>query len=240
MRPGPPLLVAATLLLAGCAAAESHSDVQSAGAANSGLDTEQLLERAGRATADLRTVHMVAALKDNGTPVTVDVRVRLDSRDFAGRLDYRGNVLTLTRVGKDLYVKADPAYLAKSTGITDQRLTRALAGKYLKAPAGDPRFAGIEGFLRLADPGPALLDAKGRVSKRPVELRDGVALVPLSGPSEDQVSTSTMYIAEHGAPRVARIVNDDVNDGATISYDRFDEPLDLPPPPPNDVVELPR
>jgi hypothetical protein len=237
VRPGLPLLVAATVLLAGCGG--TAPDARSSGSLDSTLSVDRLLDRASAANQALRTVHMVAALKDNGSPVTVDVRVRQDSRDFTGTLDYRGTVLALTRIGADLYVKADPAFLAKSTGITDPRVVHALAGKYLKAPAGDPRFAGIEGFLRLADPGPAILDARGKVTMRPVEQREGTTMVPLSGPSEDHASTSTLYVAERGTAHVMRIVNDDPGDGATITYDRFDEALDLRPPAPSEVIELP-
>jgi len=181
---------------------------------------------------------MVADLRDDGAAVVVDVHVDLLTEDFTGTLDLRGTPVALTRIGPDLYVRTNARLLAATTGI-GARFARSAAGGYLKAPAGDPRFAAFEDFLRLADPGPALEDARGRVTRRPVERYRGEAVVPLSGPAEDRVSTSTLYRAEQGAPRVVRMVNDDAAHGASVAYDRFDEPVDVRPPPADEVFELP-
>jgi len=225
--------VAALVLLAGCA---GGADVGTA--AESRPSADRLLDGAGAATAALRSVHMVADLRDNGARVIVDVRVDLRTRDFTGTLDQGGASVALTRIGADLYVKTNSRFLAETTGI-GTRFARSAAGKYLKAPSGDPRFDGFENFLRLADPGPALEDARGKVARGPVEQYRGAPVVPLSGLAEDRASTSILYLAEQGAPRVVRLVNDDARHGASITYDRFDESFDVRPPLVDEVVELP-
>ena len=232
MRPGLSTTVAALVLIAGCS---GGADVDPA--ANSRADTERLLDRASAGTAALRSVHMVADLRDDRTPVVVDVRVDLRTEDFTGTIDLRGTPVELTRIGADLYVRTNARFLARTTGI-GARIARSAAGKYLKGPAGDPRFEAFEGFLRLADPRPALDDARGRVTRGPVESYRGEPVVPLSGPAEDRASTSTLYLAEQGVPRVVRMVNDDAANGASVAYDRFDEPVDVRPPPGDEVVEL--
>lgn len=232
MRPGLSTTVAALVLLAGCS---GGTDVDSA--AGSRPSADRLLDKAGATTAELYTVHMVADLRDNGVPVGVDVQVDLRTRDFTGTLDLRGAPVALTRIGADLYVKTNSRVLAKTTGI-GTRLARSAAGKYLKVPSGDRRFDGFENFLRLADPGPVLDDARGKVTRGPVERYRGAPVVLLSGPAEDRTSTSTLYLADRGAPRVVRIVNDDARYGASITYDRFDEPFDVRRPPLDTVVEL--
>lgn len=189
------------------------------------LRPAEILSRARKATASARYLRMRGQIDDGDGKVALDFR-------FAGATEASGwfqqgkQRVEIIRIGKDVYIKGNKAFLKEIGGKSAVQL---LAGKHIKTTAKSADFKDLAAFTdrtslmkeALKAAGTWKKGAAGTVAGRP-------ALTLTGGPGvEIQVATS-------GEPYVLRL---DGGPGNRIEYLAYGTRVDVRRPPAEAVVD---
>ncbi|MFJ8149741.1 hypothetical protein ACIQ6R_32575 [Streptomyces sp. NPDC096048] len=216
-------LLAGTLL-AGCGSGDSGNN-QSA---------DDMLEDANAAMRALKSVRVDStSTAAQGGTVTVRLVTDLEGRCTARTTFSQGGTLDQIRIGGTDYVRPDRAYLEnrKPGGLTgEQRL-------WIKKPA-DAAQPG-DGLSSCTRPFESFGTArKGKATR--VAGREAVALTVTDKADEadeaNKGGTYTFYVATKGKPHLLKAVYKGAEYDTSTSFADFDEPLDIRPPEPAEVI----
>lgn len=163
------------------------------------LTATQILARAKTAFQRSGSVHVKGSGFSDGDQFALDMRIK-GSAGGTGTLTINQQILTLTRIGGTLYVKADEAFWRSQTGSADAG--RLLAGKYLKASMRDPNYAALGTFTDLAGVADGILTTAGPLTKGARRTIAGTPAIALVDRGKDG---GTMYVALQGPPVPLRL-----------------------------------
>ncbi|MFI8949874.1 hypothetical protein ACIGO6_25530 [Streptomyces sp. NPDC053750] len=200
-----------------------------AGGGSGSRSADDLLEDANATMRELRSVRVDStSTAAKGGTVTVRLVTDLAGRCTASTTFSRGGSLDQIRIGETDYVRPDRAYLEKwkPGGVTgEQKL-------WIKTPA-DAAQPG-DGLSSCTRPFESFGTAKkGRTTR--VGDREAVELTVTD--EKDKGATYTFYVAAQGEPYLLRAVYEGSEYDTTTSFADFDEPLDIRPPKPAEVVD---
>jgi hypothetical protein len=175
---------------------------------------------------------MVGGGESDGSKMEMDVCIR-KGMDLKGTMKMDGSPVEVIKVGKDMYMKADAAFWAKSMGGEGgpvegmEAMSKLMAGKYMKTPAdGDG-----DGF---GDPSDIFDGSTADIVKgEPVKI-DGKKLIPLSKKDKDG-ATTTVFVPEKGKPYPVLIKKDD--DKTEMKLSRGKDKCEPAAPPADQVVD---
>lgn len=186
--------VAAVALLAaaGCGSSSSSGE--------SGKPAKTVLADTKSALFNARSVHVVGTITDSGTNEKIDFHFQ--GQQSEGSVDDDGTTAQIINTGGQLYVKGPAAYWTKIVGAQGA----ALAGKWIKAPAGQ------DGDLTLQNIAAGLNSEDSPLqTKTDRATIDGQKAIVLS-----QQDGSKLYVADATPPLPLKIIQNGDSKGTIV------------------------
>jgi hypothetical protein len=210
------LLLAQAALLAG-GGSSSHD-----GNGVASKPPRDILAAAQAASDSAKSVHVTGSIEGADAHESFDIYIAA-GKGTRGSVTARGATFELVEAGGTVYMKGDAAFYERIGGT---RAARRLDGKWLKAPASDPKLGPV---LRLTDLHSLIsvsLAGHGTLTAAGSRVLAGVAVVGVN----DAAKGETVYVATRGRPYPVQISKTGLG-GGTITLDRWDAPVALAPPP---------
>ncbi len=211
------------------------------GAAVSGCDADgtaeersagQLLDDANAAMRKLTSVTVVVTnTTPKGATVTSRLVTDLDDRCRGKTTWSSGGSLEQIRIGETDYVRPDSTYLQKWKSDTTLRGEQRL---WIRTPVSEARPG--DGLTSCTRPFDSFGTAKKGQATR-VNGKDALAVIVTD--KEDKEGTYTFYVATEGTPYLLKTVYAGTGNRTTTSFSGFDDPLDIRPPKPAEVLSTP-
>jgi hypothetical protein len=184
----------------------------------SSLTPQQIVTEAQRSFAQASSVHITGNYRENGKPVTFDIRLAQDKA--TGTVTSDGSKTEVRRIGDQVFVLGDDKFL---TALGPEAVKTK--GKWLVAPSAqaDPGLANLtdkQRFLGTLNPG------NGVLVKEPVR--------PLAGTPAVSVRSSTgarLFVADTGPANPLRLQRTGAISGF-VDYGDFSAPVDVTAPTP--------
>jgi hypothetical protein len=225
---------AAALLVAGCGDDGTGGEPAPTPSSNGIADKapEEIIRLAKEAFRQAGSVRVKGNGTNDGAVYAVDMRIK-GAAGGKGTVTVEHNLVTILRIGKQAYLKGDADFW-KAAG--DPAVAELLKGKYLKAPSDRRQLESILLFTDAGTFADKILKVDGGARKgerRTVAGVETVGVIFKSG--KDEV---TMYVATTGKPYPMQILttSTDVDAGELVFTD-YDKPLELTPPPADQVVD---
>ena len=124
------------------------------------MTAQQILEKAMTALKAAKSVHIKGDIKTDDGVISLDLTLT-DTKDGVGTMSMAGQKVELTKIGTDIYMKADAEFWKQFAGDQGGVIATLLAGKYLKATTSDGEFGsmgalgpGERAWMTLVPPGP--------------------------------------------------------------------------------------
>ncbi|MYV99753.1 hypothetical protein [Streptomyces sp. SID3343] len=199
---------------------------------NAKTDAKALADEAVNLLKQVDDFKMVGSGESDGSKMEMDVCVHKGA-DLKGTMKMDGSPVEMIKVGKDLYMKADAAFWAKSMGGEGgpvegmDAMSKLMAGKYMKTPAdsdGD----------NFGDPSDFFDGSTDGVTKGDVVKIDGKKLIPLSK-KDKEGATTTLFVPEKGKPYPVLIKKDD--DKTELKLSRGKDKCEPAVPPADQIVD---
>jgi hypothetical protein len=232
------LAVAAGALLLGaaCDAVDSIGGEPSPTPASNGVADkapEEILRSAKDAFRHAGSVRVKGNGTSDGELYAVDMRIK-GGGGGKGTVTVQHNLVEILRIGKDAYLKGDADFWKQQTG--DSAAAELLKGKYLKAPSDEPALKAVLLFTDTGTFADELMKVDGTATKgerRTIAGIETIGVTFLSGKDK-----ATMYVATTGKPYPMHLTAASSSaDAGALDFTDYDKPLDLKPPPADQVVD---
>ncbi|MFF2011067.1 hypothetical protein ACFVWY_18615 [Streptomyces sp. NPDC058195] len=214
--------------------------------ADNGIDTlsaQQIAQRSHDALLSTRSLHLTARgdLGDGRPAQALDLTVDR-SGNCAGSVrlgDGQGSA-RIVKHGDEVWVKPDADFWKSQVPDGGPAFAAILDGRYMKAPASDPRLRALTAgcdpaaFQRLADA--AAHQDPATLRKAPRTTLGGAPVVPLISTREGR--TWTTYVAATGRPFPLRITVHGGGADAVAGLSDFGRPVPAATPPPGLTYDI--
>lgn len=234
--------IVAVLLVAGCGsdstagsgAAASSSPAPSPTPTGNGvadLSADQILAKAKAALAGAESTR----IKGSGGQgqQKFDLDMRYSGADSTGTFGINGQTVELRKVGAAVYLKGSREFY---TGIGGEGAAQLLAGKWLKTPQTDKRFADLAEIADLSKAAEGILDPDGTITKGGVKTVGGVEAITLISKGKDG---GNLYVATTGEPYPLRIEPSAASgETGSLTFSDFGKPVTVQVPPADQVVDV--
>jgi hypothetical protein len=202
------------VLLAGCGASSSTSDITSHSA-------EQIVSESKVAADAASSVHVSGSLKSGGAPVTLNLSL-VAGKGAQGEISQNGASFKLILVGDTAYISGSPAFYRSLGGAAAAQLFK---GKWLKASATSGEFASFKQLGDMRQLIDSTLTSHGALVKGATTTVGGQSAIAITDSAKD----GTLYVATTGKPFPLQIVKGGAESGK-ISFDRWNQPVTITAP----------
>ncbi|MGN9776944.1 hypothetical protein ACTMS0_14450 [Micromonospora sp. H33] len=224
-------LAVAGMVLAGCGDRTTGGATWSAPSAPAGngvadLTAEEILKKTNAALKEAGSFHVKGELNDEGSKLSVDLKVK--GKDLAGTLGLSGQSLQLLLVGGQPYFKADETFW-KESGPRGEGMAQLIGDRWVKVARDDKNFGSL---FKLAEAA-GNLEPDGKATKGEAKTIDASPVITLV----DESDKSTLYVATTGEPYPLLTIGPD-NLGQ-LAFSEFGEPFpEIKKPAASDVIDF--
>jgi hypothetical protein len=204
----------AVALVAGCGSSSHGNGVADKPPA-------QIVAAAQAAAEKATSVHVTGSIEASGSSESFDVEL-LAGTGARGKVSLGGASFELIDTGSTVYMKGSSAFYKRVAGSLAAKLLR---GKWLKAPAGDPKFAALKRLTDLHRLIASVLSGHGELKKGASTTVEGTAAIPVN----DAAKAEAVYVATSGQPYPLQITKQG-SGGGKITFDRWNAPVTLTAP----------
>lgn len=201
-------------VLAGCGSSSSGNGVASKSA-------DQIVTASNAAVANAKSVHLAGSITTDGVPLTLDLSL-VNGKGGSGAISEAGLSFRLIDVGQTVYIQGSQAFWQHFGGATAAKL---IDGRWLKAPANG-QFASLATLTNMQKLMGALLLSHGHLVKGGTSTVNGQQVVSVT----DKSRGGTLYVATSG-PAYPVQLKKLGGGGGQITFDQFNQPVTLTPPP---------
>ncbi len=198
-----------------------------------GLTADQVLAKAKVAAESAKSVKVKGEIVQGTQSITIDLKLTGVARG-TGVLSLGGGRIDITRIGNDLYFKADEKTLGSTVAQGDPALITKIAGRYIKATATTPGFDNFAGLLDLVEFEKGVLSPTGKISRVDGKAVGGVPTVGLKD-AEAKEGGGILYIADRGEPYPLQIIP--TSGPGVVTMSEWDVPVTVTAPPADQVVD---
>src|SRR3954447_952464 len=200
---------AIALALAGCGGSSSNGEAKK--------PAEQVVADAKKAALGASSVHVTGTIRDNGTPLKIDVTIA-NGKGGKGTLAEHGLTFDLVRIGETAYIRGSDAFLKQFAGPAAAAL---LHGKWLKGSATSGQLAALTPLTDADQLFKAALGQHGKLKNNGEVDFNGDRAVEI----EDTTQGGKLYVAANGNPfpialrggsQQGNVAFDDWNADATV------------------------
>lgn len=209
---------AALLCLAGLV-----SGCGSSGSSSSGIETkspQEIVSSAQTAIEGVSSVHVAGSVTSSGTPITLDLHL-VSNKGAKGQMSEGGLGFQIVAVNRTVYINGSEAFWRHFGGSAAAQLFN---GKWLKAPESG-QFGTLAQLTNLQSLLGQALSHHGTLARGQTTTIRGQKVVAV----HDTTEGGTLYVATTGKPYPIEISKSG-NSGGHLSFDRFNEAVDLTPP----------
>lgn len=194
------------------------------------LAPSEILSKAVAALQAASSVHIKGDVTNDGQKIGFDLTLT-KTKDGVGTLTMSGQTVQLTKIGTDVYMKADAAFWKQFAGDQGDLIATLLQGKYLKTSTSDTEFGSMASFFDFAE----AIDLKGgEATKGETKSINGINAISLK--ESGSTSPSTLWIATQGEPYPLRLEGPP-GEGA-IDFTDYNKPVTIPTPPADQVLDV--
>jgi hypothetical protein len=209
------MLLAASMLAAGCGSSEPKDNGVSAKTA------DEILLDAVAAAKNASSVHVAGAGKQGDSSIGLNLYI-VAGKGGKGHLNVNGLSFDLVRVGPTAYFKGDAKFWANAGG--GPAAAQLFKGKWLSQPSGTGELAS---FTSLTDPAKlfdGMLGSHGTLTKGDESTIDGQPVIALI----DSSKQSILYVSTTGEPFPIKLVG--TGGKGTIAFSQWNEKFDIDAP----------
>jgi hypothetical protein len=194
------------VFLAGCGG-ESDNGVAD-------LSADAALDRVKTAVEDVKSVHVVGSIDQEGQTLDIDMHTARDKGQ--GTLTFDGGEMELRLVDGTTYVKAEASTFEKLQVPAAQ--AALIGGKWLKSGGASGQFSSFGQFLDLDQLFESLLKPEGELEKGDTTEIEGDPAIALIDNAE---TGGTLYVATTGDPIPLRITKSGTG-GGQVDFTEYD------------------
>ncbi|GEM_PF-1535424 len=191
--------------------------------------------RAIRATESVSALTYAGRLHRGATTVALRIRTDTEDGDGEGTLSINDGSAQVLLVSGVVYLRGDINFWATEAGVTT---AQQLAGKWASTAATSPNGSQLARFVDGSEFLPVVLGGLGSAvfTPRGRARVDGRAATVLVARRPDARTSDRLYVARTGRPYVLRIVLDTSTWSGTITFSRFNLPVN--PTAPSGAIDL--
>jgi hypothetical protein len=223
------LMLMVVALVGGCGSASGDAGPPTPAPSDNGIAALPVSDIFTKAAAALRlasSVHVKGQLNDGTETIGLDLTVN-HMRDGLGTVVFNGQHVQVTKLGTDLYVKADAGFWTQTfPGDQGHTIATLMAGKYLRVATTNPTLGPLATSFSLVDE----LDLGGAATKGPIKTINGVPAISLVE------ATGTFWVATRGEPFPLRA--DQGNGQAVLDFTDYNKPVVIATPPADQVIDV--
>lgn len=209
-------IACAALSAAALSACGSSSDN---GVASKSAD--EIVTAASHAITHAQSVHVSGSIVAGSTPLNLDLTL-VSGKGGRGQMSEGGLSFKIVNIRQTVYIQGTHAFWQHFGGSAAAHL---LDGRWLKAPATG-QFASIAALTDMQKLMGSVLLKHGALNKGSTTTVNGKQVVGVTSKSEG----GTLYVATTGPPYPVEIRRTG-STGGRITFDRFNQPVTLTPPP---------
>jgi hypothetical protein len=220
--------VALLLSLAGVAGCGGSSSSKGNGVASK--SPQQIVEQSSTAAKSAKSVHVAGAVNNEGAHITLDLDL-VAGKGGRGEISQNGLHAKIILIGKTAYINGDAAFYRHFGGKAGVQL---FEGKWLKASTTNEDIASLSSLANMGALLDSALNSHGTLKKGSTTSVNGQPAIAVQDTSEG----GSLYVATTGKPYPLQLAKTGT-EGGKITFDRWDEPVELVAPAhPVDVSEL--
>jgi len=193
------------------------------------MSAQQILDKAMTALKTAKSVHIKGDIKTDEGLISLDLTLT-DKKDGVGSMSMAGQKVELTKIGTDIYMKADAEFWKQFAGDQGGVIATLLAGKYLKATTSDGEFGSMASFFDFTES----LELDGEATKGETKAINGINAISVK--EAGGTSPGTVWIATQGEPFPLRLEGPP-GEGA-IDFTDYNKPVDIKAPPADQVIDV--
>lgn len=192
------------------------------------LSATEILAKAVEAVQKAPSVHLKGEFTEDGERTTVDIK--LAKQDGVGTISFGGQTLEITKVGTDVYLKADAAFWKTFAGDDKGQLVATLLqGKYLKASTSDESFGAMANFLDVNE----ILKPTGSLTKGETKVINGLNAI---GVVDNDADGGTLWVATQGEPYPLRL--ESTGGEGSLDFLDYGATVEVKAPPADQTIDL--
>jgi hypothetical protein len=189
----------ATVILAGCGAAEVAGSGVPAAPSDNGVAALAAKEILTKAKAALKGADAVRIKGTAGTGADrFDIDMRYAGSSAQGTISVAGQPIEMRRIGQTVYVKGSREFW---TGRVPAAAVELLTGKWLKSPISGERLGELASLTDLTEAADGVLEPDGTVTKGERKTVAGAPAIALVSSGADG---GKLYVATTGKPSRCR------------------------------------
>lgn len=208
-------LLAAALLVAGCGGSSTKSNGEAA------KSPQQVVSDAQTAATSASAVHVAGSIVDNGTPISLDMRI-VKGKGGEGSLTLSGMRVDIVRLGNRLYFRGSDAFLRKYAGT----VAPLFHGRWFAASATTGEFAAFMPLTDTAQLFKGVSGSHGTLKNEGETTYEGQKAVAI----RDTTKGGTLYVAATGSPYPLALVGSSKQPG-TITFTDWNKTSAISAPP---------
>jgi hypothetical protein len=191
------------------------------------LSAEEILAKAVTAVANAPSVHLKGDFTSEGEKTTVDIKLK--QKDGVGTISFSGSTLEITKVGTEVFLKADANFWKTFAGDKGEMVATLLQGKWLKANLSDENFGALASFLDVNN----MLKATGTLSKGQTKVVNGLNAI---GVVDSGTDGGTLWVATQGEPYPLRLESN-AGEGA-LDFLEYGAAVEVTAPPADQTIDV--
>lgn len=218
-------LLLALACLTGCGGSSSSS-----GNGVGSKSAQQIFEQSRTAAKSAQSVHVSGAGSSEGSHISFDLDL-VAGKGGRGEISQNGLRAKIIVIGKTAYVNGDASFYRHFAGRAGVQL---FEGKWLKASTGEEDIASLSALTEMGKLLDSALESHGTLKKGSTTSVNGQPAITV----QDTSQGGSLYVATTGKPYPLQLLKSG-SEGGKISFERWDEPVQLVAPPNSvDVSEL--
>ncbi|WP_306327909.1 hypothetical protein [Streptomyces venezuelae] len=211
----------------------------------SGLDADEIGDRAVTATQSATSLRMTGRVVTEGQPLDIDFAVN-DRDECTGVMKIKGGRAELRRTDDVTYMRGDEAFWRasmSSQGMPEAQIDATIElikGRWLKIGEGQAGSADLSGVCDLK----GLLDDLGKdeeerrgLTRGPDAEVDGTPVATLVK-KKDGGETTTVSVSQEGKPYILKMVKAGGDEPGALVLSDYDKPVRVVVPPADQTVDL--
>jgi len=210
------LLLASTLLVAGCGSSGAKSNGEAQKTA------QQVITDATNAAVAATGVHVSGSIVSSGTPLTLDIRI-VKGVGGSGDVSEQGLAFSLIRVGDKAYIKGSDAFYKKFAGAAVATL---LHDKWLEGSATTGSLASLTALTDISKLFNGILGSHGTLTNEGATTYKGQKVVAL----KDTSNGATLYVAATGTPYPVAMVSPSAAKQGSMTFGDWNKTVSIKAP----------
>ncbi|MER8184325.1 hypothetical protein [Kitasatospora sp. NPDC094015] len=197
------------------------------------LEPREIVERSAQALRDGRSVRVTGDVDASGEGISIDLALDADA-NCAGTMNMAGQGgFRLVKVGQQLWIKPDAAFLAANAG---PAVAKLIGDKYLRTTVDNQDFAEVGALCNLNSIVDLISTHNGPLSAGTRGTVEGAQVVSVMTTQDG--GPGTLYVSVEGRPYPVRLEKVAGEEAGRLDFKDFGAQVAATPPAPEQTLDL--